>query len=82
MTANAVIFIIVNKFPKNGKIFTILKILFRVAKRALPRGGCRVEYHNIIRIQKLKREAAFRVKGYDNISPNRAWARYGNALVE
>ena len=32
MTANAVIFIIVNKFPKNGKIFTILKILFRVAK--------------------------------------------------
>ncbi len=32
MTANAVIFIIVNKFPKNEKIFTILKILFRAAK--------------------------------------------------
>ena len=59
MTANAVIFTIVNKFPKNGKIFTILKILFRAAKRARPRGDGRVEYHNIIRIQKLKRVVAF-----------------------
>lgn len=59
MMACVAIFTIVNKFPKNGKIFTILKILFRVAKRALPRGGCRVEYHNIISIQKLKRIVAF-----------------------
>lgn len=42
MTANAVIFIIVNKFPKNGKIFTILKILFRAAKRAR-NSKCRAE---------------------------------------
>ena len=76
------IFTILKIFPKTKKSFTILKILFRAAKRALPRGGCRVEYHNIIRIQKLKREAAFRVKGYDNISPNRAWARYGNAAAK
>lgn len=54
MTANAVIFIIVNKFPKNGKIFTILKILFRAAKRALPRGGNIGGYHNIIRLSKVK----------------------------
>ena len=32
MTANAAIFTIVNKFPKNGKIFTIMKILFRTPK--------------------------------------------------
>ena len=82
MTACVIIFTILKIFPKTEKSFTILKILLSAAKRALPRGGCRVEYHNIIRIQKLKREAAFRVKGYDNISPNRAYARLGNALVE
>ena len=32
MTANAAIFTIVNKFPKNGKIFIIVKILFRLPK--------------------------------------------------
>ena len=32
MTANAAIFTIVNKFPKNGKIFIIVKILFRPPK--------------------------------------------------
>lgn len=32
MTANTAIYTIVNKFPKNGKIFTILKILFRIPK--------------------------------------------------
>ena len=32
MTANAAIFTIVNKFPKNGKIFIIVKILFRTPK--------------------------------------------------
>ena len=62
MTANAAIFTIVNKFPKNGKIFIIVKILFRPPKARgteKPRGGGIVEYHNIIRIQKLKSVVAF-----------------------
>ena len=69
-------------FSKNRKIFhyTENSVPRRKASAASWRLQSRSSY--FIRIQKLKREAAFRVKGYDNISPNRAWARYGNALVE
>lgn len=48
MAANAAIFIIVNKFPKNGKIFTILKSLVEAAE---------LDIITLSACQKSKREA-------------------------